>query len=54
MEFRLSGIPAITKPFTNFFAHSGISTMTEPFHEFFFHVMESRLSRSLFTNFSLT
>jgi hypothetical protein len=28
--------------------------MTEPFHEFFFHTVESRLSRSLFTNFSFT
>jgi hypothetical protein len=26
----------------------------EPFHELFFHMVESRLSRSLFTNFSFT
>jgi hypothetical protein len=30
------------------------SAITEPSHEFFFHMMESRLSRSLFTNFSFT
>jgi hypothetical protein len=31
-----------------------MSVITEPFHEFFFHMVESRLSRSLFTNFSFT
>jgi hypothetical protein len=35
-------------------SHGGISTITEPFHKFFFHMVESRLSRSLFTNFSFT
>jgi hypothetical protein len=34
-------------------SHGGISAITEPFHKFFFfHTVESRLSRSLFTNFS--
>jgi hypothetical protein len=28
--------------------------ITEPFHDFFFHTVESRLSQSLFTNFSFT
>jgi hypothetical protein len=28
--------------------------ITEPFREFFFHMVESQLSRSLFTNFSFT
>jgi hypothetical protein len=37
-----------------FLSHDGISAITEPFHEFFFHMMESRLSRSLFTTFSFT
>jgi hypothetical protein len=64
------GILAITEPFHDFFtwwnlgyhgafsriflSHGGISAITEPFHEFFFHMVESRLSRSLFTNFSFT
>jgi hypothetical protein len=44
---------AITKPFHKlFFFHDGILAITKPFHEFFFHMVESRLSRSLFTNFS--
>jgi hypothetical protein len=39
--------------FSQFFlSHNGISAFTEPSHEFFFH--KSRLSRSLFTNFSFT
>jgi hypothetical protein len=37
-----------------FLSHDGISAITEPFHESFFHMMESRLSQSLFTNFSFT
>jgi hypothetical protein len=37
-----------------FLSHGGISAITKPFHEFFFHIVESRLSRSLFTNFSFT
>jgi hypothetical protein len=37
-----------------FLSHDGISAITEPFLEFFFHMMESRLSRSLFRNFSFT
>jgi hypothetical protein len=37
-----------------FLSHDGISAITEPFHEFFFHMMESQLSRSLFTSFSFT
>jgi hypothetical protein len=32
----------------------GISAIMKPFHEFFFVMMESRLSRSLFTNSSFT
>jgi hypothetical protein len=48
------GISAITGPFHEFFSHGGISAITEPFHEFFFHMVESRLSRSLFTNLSFT
>jgi hypothetical protein len=48
------GISAITKPFHEFFSHDGISAITKPFHKIFFHMMESRLSRSLFTNFSFT
>jgi hypothetical protein len=38
----------------SFFFHDGISAITKPFHEFFSHMVESRLSRSLFTNFSFT
>jgi hypothetical protein len=37
-----------------FLSHGVISAITKPFHEFFFHIVESRLSRSLFTNFSFT
>jgi hypothetical protein len=37
-----------------FLSHGGISAITEPFREFFFHMVESWLSRSLFTNFSFT
>jgi hypothetical protein len=41
--------------FSQFFLlHGGISAITEPFHEFFFYMVESRLSRSLFMNFSFT
>jgi hypothetical protein len=35
-------------------SHDGISAITEPFHNFFFLTMESRLSRTLFTNSSFT
>jgi hypothetical protein len=52
-----NGIPAIRKPFTRtfFFFHDGISAIRKPFtRTFFFHMVESRLSRSLFTNFSFT
>jgi hypothetical protein len=49
------GILAVRKPFTRtFLSHDGISAIMKPFHEFFFHTMESRLSRSLLTNFSFT
>jgi hypothetical protein len=51
--FSHGGISAIMEPFTNFFS-GGISAITEPFHGFLFHVMESRISGSLFTNFSFT
>jgi hypothetical protein len=37
-----------------FLSHDGISATTKSFHEFFFRMMESRLSRSLFTNSSFT
>jgi hypothetical protein len=37
-----------------FLSHGGISAITEPFHRFFFHTVESRLSLSLFTDFSFT
>jgi hypothetical protein len=49
VEFWLSG-----SPFHEFFFHNAISAITEPLYEFLFHTMESRLSRSLFTNFSFT
>jgi hypothetical protein len=50
------GILAIKKPFSRafFFFHDGILAIRKPFHEFFFHMVESRLSPSLFTNFSFT
>jgi hypothetical protein len=49
MEFWLSG------SLSRFFlSHGGMFAITKPFHEFFFHMVESRLSRSLFTNFSFT
>jgi hypothetical protein len=53
------GISAITEPFTQtffFFFHDGILAIRESFTRtfFFFHVVETRLSRSLFTNFSFT
>jgi hypothetical protein len=49
------GILAIMEPFTRtFLSHDGNLAITEPFHELFFHMVESRLSRSLFTNFSFT
>jgi hypothetical protein len=49
------GISAIMEPFSRIFlSHGGISAITEPFHEFFLHMVESRLSWSLFTNFSFT
>jgi hypothetical protein len=38
-----------------FLSHGGISAITEPFSRFFFlHMVESRLSRSLYANFSFT
>jgi hypothetical protein len=48
MEFWLSRSPFLRISLS----HDGISAITKPFHEFLFHMMESRLSRSLFTNFS--
>jgi hypothetical protein len=37
-----------------FLSHDVVLAITEPFHESFFQMMESRLSRSLLTNFSFT
>jgi hypothetical protein len=37
-----------------FFSHNGCSAITEPFTTFFSFIMESRLSRSLSTNFSFS
>jgi hypothetical protein len=34
--------------------NDGISAVMKPFHKFFFHMVESRLSQSLFTNFSFS
>jgi hypothetical protein len=49
------GILAVKKPFSRIFlSHGGILAITELFHKFFFHMVESRLSRILFTNFSFT
>jgi hypothetical protein len=42
------------RAFSRFFSHNGISAITKLFHKFFFHIMESRLSRRLFTIFSFT
>jgi hypothetical protein len=51
-----NGILAITKSFTQtfFFLSRWNSGYHEAFHKFFFHVVETWLSRSLFTNFSFT
>jgi hypothetical protein len=37
-----------------FLSHDGISAITEPFYELFFPMMEFRLSRSPFANFSFS
>jgi hypothetical protein len=37
-----------------FLSHDRILAIKEPFHKFLFHMMEFRLRRSLFTDFSLT